>query len=233
MSEACAKKLLANKYIEAIYEDKLSLYHDEYTHVIINNLKCCHNSKTVDLSIMKDEEKISDLVKISYLSNHDLVSDGSKGRIVYYHLIILKENFIGKGIIKAIHCNSALSIYKNKFEEIQLHAICDGIISWIRLGFSFAIEDSKYLVYESLMRYLEEVKQIPEDKLDEIEELFINNDGTLNEDAFRKIDKDLYFFNTNSFTKWLYNENIRLSDEEDQKPTIKMYKKIEHCKDVA
>ncbi len=222
----CKNKLLVNKHIEAIYDNKLNMIHDEYTHILIDQEECSTNTKTVHLSLFKNQIKISNLIEISYLTNYKLVSKDEKGSVVYYKLIMLNEDYTGKGIIKAIHDNSELPIYVHNFDEVQLYAICDGIISWIRLGFSFAVEDSKYLIYENLMIYLETIKVLSDEQLDELESLFLKDDGTIDEDAFRLIDKNLYFLEGNNFTTWFFKQNRDISDKEERKPTMKMYKAV-------
>lgn len=224
MTDNCKNSLLSNSDIIALYENSMKLNHDSYTHAVISSGECLTNQKNVSLVLMNEEEELSKMINRMYFKNHPLVASQNKGNVAYHQYFVLKEEYIGKGIAKALH-KSELSIYQNKIDEIQLHAICDGIISWIRLGFSFSIPDSKYLVYENLMNYLETIKKLSDDKLDEINDLFFSEDGSINENAFREIEREQYFLNGNNFTTWFLNQNIDLPNEE-QKPTIKMYKEV-------
>ena len=168
---------------------------------------------------------VSLMLKRSYYTNHKLEKNDEKGSVAYHNIFVLNEDNIGNGIAKSLH-QSELSVYKNKIDEIQLYAIDDGTISWVRLGFSFVDEDSKYLVYENLMNYLETVKRLPESQLDDIAESFLNDDETINEEVFRTLSKDLYLLENNNFTTWFENLNNDYSEDGEQKPTMKMYKDV-------
>ena len=227
MTTNCENKLLPNVDIKSIYENNEKLKHDDYTHIIINDGKCLSNQKHVFLNLMNLTNQISLLIERIYHENYKLEHKDEKGNVAYHKYFMLDKSNIGKGIAKAIH-DSELEIYKDKIDEIQLHAICDGIISWIRLGFSFVVADSKYLVFENFMNYLETIKKLNDSELDDIENLFLDGDGIVDENIFRKINKELYFSENSNFTTWFVNQYQfdNMSDEEDQKPTMKMYKEV-------
>jgi len=217
--DKCKKKLLANNQIEAIYDNKMYLYSPHFTNIIIDDCTTCRGSKEVSLSLFNDIKKVSHIIQRIYYSK-EILHDKQIGKVSYHKIFLLNEKQVG--IAKVIH-NLEYQIYKqNQIKEIQLHAICDGLIVWVRLGFSFSIKDTMYLVYEKFMEYLEVIQVLSETELDGIQTQF---DFDV-ENGFRLIDKSLYFNSKQNFTDWFLSQNKKFSTLETHTPCVSMYKEI-------
>lgn len=245
-TKECDKKLLSNKDIKSIYENKERSIHSDFSDINILNFNCPQkNIKTVELQLMDDAKAISSAIVREYYQGHKLfkkINDDEKNNVAYHKVFVLDKDYRGKGIAEAIH-KRELTIYALKnIKEIHTHAVCDGVITWVRLGFNIVHNDSKQLIYESLMTYLEVVKKLPDKELDEIEGQFLINDYEIDESAFRNIESNLYFHkikNENrtatspeeyiemNFTTWFFDNCIYDIPEIEKNATIAMYKELQ------
>jgi hypothetical protein len=234
-SKECCKQLLSNSEIEKTYDNsnKLNLYDYKYNGVEI--FPTCNNKniKNVTLDIKKDDIVISELVERTYLNSEKLMSCNKSARVACHKFFIIKDKYKG-GIAKELH-NSECKIYsENKIKEIHLHAIDDGVVVWLRLGFIIVSNNSLQIVYEKFMEYLENIKNLSDNELDIINNSFMNNDLSINIKAFKKTDIEHYFYHKDkredilNFTNW-FQDNIdsnQFDKSEDDKPAIKMYKEV-------
>lgn len=229
-------KFLKDLKIKEIYENSEQEKNKFYTHVdIIECNTSISNIKKVKLQLMDNSTIISKTkIEREYNSKKELFSnpDGEKDKVAYHVSFELADGYLGKEIAKDIH-EKELEIYSSQnIKEIHLYAWNDGIVVWLKLGYKYMNKDSIQLIAESLMLYLETVKKLPEEELDNIYNA-LHDGNPLTEDKLKSINTE-YYKKTDDivgFTKWYENnyrvEGINWEEFDYFYPALGMYKEVE------
>lgn len=229
-------KFLKDLKIKEIYENSEQEKNKFYTHVdIIECDTSISNIKKVKLQLMDNLTIISKTkIEREYNSKKELFSNpnGEKDKVACHISFELVDEYLGNEIAKDIH-EKELEIYSSEnIKEIHLYAWNDGIVVWLKLGYKYMNKDSIQLIAESLMLYLETVKKLSEEELDNIYNA-LHDGKPLTEDKIKSIDTQYYKKSDSivGFTKW-YEDNYRVEginwEEFDYcYPALGMYKEVE------
>lgn len=213
MPSSC-HELISDEDIRKIYQNSHSMIHSSIIESSCNGV----NQKNVSLHIFNDagDELNACPIERRYYLEQNLVGTTLRGKVVEHYIFILKNEYQKKKISSDVHKNE-IKIYKrNSFLQIQLSAMCDGVIVWLKNKYSLVNTQQEndimtawksYLLasdgrnlpvaeYVRLVKSIKQIKDIPTEYL-------YSEDGTS------------YI----SFTAWLFQKS-------SSPMCIKMYKNV-------
>lgn len=207
--------LISDADIKKIYQNSHSMIHSSTIVSTCNGV----GQKKAFVNIFNDENIMLNAYPIErrYYLEQPLVGTNMRGKIVEHFIFMLNTEYQKKRISAEVH-KKEIKIYKqNSFLQIQLSAMCDGVIVWLRNKYSLVNKQQENDIMTAWKSYL------------------IAQDGrNLPADEFIKIAKNIkqvkdipiaYLYSEDttvdiaSFTEWLFSRS-------SNPMCIRMYKNV-------
>ena len=229
-TETCPENyIVTNNDIKNIYEVSDNILFNSAT-IIKSKCNESKESKELSLELHKDSILLTELFNRIYFEKKELISSGEIDKVVFHKNFELKEAIeSGQGYTKLLHPLEYDYYKEHGFKEIQLAAIEDGLIVWLKCGFRISDKESINLLFSSFKEYIISVKKNVE-FAKTIDETFLNEYGDLDIDEDFFIEEDLkeYFFDESiNFTDWFSSKiSSTVLEQEHKIGCIHMYKEV-------